>query len=301
MAQVRSAWLAVVGLAVCAGCGPDAPSLDVVVKGETNVAWASNNLILYTQVAPSAGTDLVAYDPGDGSTSVLGTYSGTAQFLDVDATDRVLLGGVGGAYTFVKQNGTNPITVLSVEDTTEGYTGLHASSGGNRIALATLPPQPDLQVHDIADGALQFDHQDLEGDAVIADLDWALDDSAIYYAVNKGVGQGVQVVSITPDGATRTVLWDGTAPPLEIAYIDKLYVSHTGSMAVLSGRDGDNLTAVWLVDLSGGVNAEPVLIEAEGGRWNRVEAAGGFSPDSTRFLLQVEAPSGISTIIQRIP
>jgi hypothetical protein len=278
------------------GCPPPSPSLDVVVQGASHVAWAANNRILYTGEAPSNSTELFAYDPGLGSVESLGIYPGLASYLDIDATDRVLLGGIGGAYTFVKQDGTNPIAVVNLEDTTEGFTGLHVSSGGGQVALATLPPQPDLQVHLVSDGSLLEDNVDLEGDAVIADLDWSLDDAFIYYGVNLGVGNGVQIIRVAPDGMNRSVVWQGTS----IASIDRFYLSHLGDEAVLSGRDAGNITSVWYLDLSN-PGFVPVLIESEGGRWNRVQVAGGFSPDGERFLLEVEAPSGISVIIQRVP
>ena len=287
--------LGFVVLLLLGGCPPPAPSLDVVVRGASHVAWASNNRILYTGEAPGNSTEVFAYDPGPGTVESLGIYPGVATYLDVDATDRMLLGGIGGVYTFVKQDGTNPIAVLNLEDTTEGFTGVHVSSGGGFVALATLPPRPDLQVHLVSDGSLQQDNVDLEGDAVIADLDWSLDDAFIYYGVNLGVGSGVTIVRTAPDGTNRSVLWQGTT----IASIDRFYLSHLGDEAVLSGRDANNITSVWYLDLSVS-NFVPVLIEAEGGRWNRVQVAGSFSPDGSRFLLEVEAPSGISVIIQRV-
>lgn len=293
---MKTVTLGVVLLALASCNNPPAPSLDVVVEGDALAAWASNNRVLYIPAGPvGAASEVFSYDPGGSGTVSLGTYAGTATCLDVDATDRMLLCGIGGAYTFVKQDGSNPIQVLNVEDTAEGYTGLHVSSGGTQIALATLPPQPDLQVHLVTNGTLQQDHVDIEGDVTISDLDWSLDDSRIYYGVNRGVGGGVALIRIAPDGTSREVVWEGTS----INAVDRIYLSHLGDTLVFSGRDGSNVTAVWSLDLQI-LGAQPVLLETEGGRWNRVAAAGGFSPDGTRFLLEVEAPSGTSIVVRRL-
>ena len=291
---LRTSWVLAL---VAGGCiqGPAAPSLDLVFEGAGLAAWAANTHILYAKAGSGTSTDIYSYEPGPGETLLLGNYSSTISYFDIDATDRMLLGGIGGAYTFVKQDGTGSVQVTSLPDTTEGYLGLHVSSSGTQLALATLPPKPDLQVHRVVDGVQLFDHADLEGNATIGDLDWSGDDEAIYYGVNHSDQSEVSVVKIAPDGTNRTVIWQGD----DVSHVERIFLSHDGSQVILSGRDFNNVTGVWLLALTG-VVTEPTLLVTESGYWNRVAAGGGFSPDGTRFLLEVETPTGIQFLVQRL-
>jgi hypothetical protein len=206
-----------------------------------------------------------------------------------------LLGGIGGAYTIIRQNGDVLHEVVNVPDATDGYVALHLSASGTRIALVTFPPMPDLQVHDAPDAATLENFVDFEGAAQVPEIDWSPDDAFLYYIVHDPTGavpDRVMRVSSTDETMKTQVFQDASVPRLE-----KIYVSNDGATLVVSGEDDAGVTAVWTLPSTGGTS---VRVAEEGGNRLRVEAASGLSPDGTRFVLHSTTARGTLLTVERL-
>ena len=283
-------------VAAAAACsGPQPPKDNVISKSATLAAWTSNGKVVYTEEVDTGPVKhgVRLFSPSSGKSEEIAVVFGEPTFLDADDTDRILLGGVGGAFTILQQDGTilHEVTVLS--DVSGGYLGLHLAASGTKLALATQQTQPDLQVHSVTDGSRLFEYPDVEGTAVIRELEWSAEDSFLYYSLGDSTGA-------TPD-AIRRVLSDSVSAPAlvfqdaGIPRIDRLFLSSDGTTFVFSGEDADDEMGVWTIPASGGT---AVRVAREDNRRLTVRAATGPSPDGQRFVLLSDTARGTRLTVE---
>lgn len=284
-------------LVIAAGCADQPPKDNVLSRTAVLAAWTSNGKVVYTEEVDTGPVKhgVRLFSPSSGKSEEIAVVTGEPTFLDADDTDRILLGGIGGAYTVLQQDGTvlHEVTVLS--DVSGGYLGLHLAASGTKVALATQQTQPDLQVHSVTDGTRLFEYPDVEGVAVIRELEWSAEDSFLYYALGDSTG--------TAPDAIRRVLSDSVSAPAlvfedaAIPRIDRLYLSSDGTTFVFSGEDADDETGVWTIPASGGT---AVRVAREDERRLTVRAATGPSPDGERFVLLSDTARGTRLTVEKL-
>jgi hypothetical protein len=288
--------IASAALIFAAGCSP-APKDNVLSHSALFAAWMADGRVVYAEPVDIGHTSLSSFAPVTGKRASIKTVSGTPTFLDADDTDRLLVGGIGGAYSILKEeDGSLVFTVPVLPDTTAGYTALHLAASGTQLALATLPPTPDLQVHRADTGATTQDFAAIEGSAVIREIDWTPDDAFLFYSVGDPTGaqpDRIVKVSSTSAASKTTVFQDATIPR-----IDRLFLSGDGLTLLFSGKDDSGKTGVWTVAASGGA---PVRIETEGGSRLTVQAGSGLSPDGMRFVLLSTTARGPIWTVEDLP
>jgi hypothetical protein len=283
-------------VATAACSGPQPPKDNVISKSATLAAWTSNGKVVYTEEVDTGPVrhGVFLFSPSSGKTEEIAVVFGAPTFLDADDTDRILLGGIGGAFTILKQDGTLLHEVTSLSGLGGGgYLGLHLAASGTKLALATLQTQPDLQVHSVIDGSLLFQYPDVEGTAVIRELEWSAEDSFLYYSLGDSTGT-------SPDTIHRVLSDSVSAPALvfedaQIPRIDRLYLSSDGTTFVFSGEDADDEMGVWTVPASGGT---AVRVAREDSRRLSVRAASGPSPDGERFVLLSDTARGTRLTVE---
>ena len=260
-------------------------------------AWTSNGKVVYTEQVDDAPVkhSVRLYSPSSDDDTEVAIVYGEPTFLDADDTDRILLGGINGAYTLMQQDGTILYEVTAISGVSGGYTSLHLAASGTKVALATIQTQPDLSVHDVTDGTQDFFLPDVEGTADIRELEWSAEDSFLYYSRGDGTGA-------TPD-VIRRVLSDSVSAPADvftdasIPRIDRIYLSSDGTTFVISGRDDADEMGVWMLPASGGT---AVRIAQEDERRLTVRAASGPSPDGERFVLLSDTARGPRMTVERL-
>lgn len=276
--------------AAASACAPESlPGNNVISDEATMAAWAANGRVIYAVQVTFGPVEYAIrmYSPSSGDTEEIAVLQGEPRYLDTDDTDRILLGGIGGAFTLLKQDGTILHEVTALEDVSGGYEALHLSASGTLLALATLPPTPDLQVHSVVDGSRLHAFPDVAGTAVIRELEWSPDDSFLYYSV--GDASGAQ-----PD-AIRRILSDAPSAPAlvyqdaDVPFIDRLFLSGDASLFVISGEDAEERTGVWMLASAGGA---AVRVATEDERRLRVRAATGPSPDGGAYVLLSDTARG---------
>lgn len=273
--------------AACAA--PQSPTDNVISKTATLAAWTSNGKVVYTEEVDTGPVKhgVFLFSPSSGKSEQIAEVFGAPTFLDADDTDRILLGGIGGAFTVMQQDGTilHEVTVLS--DVGGGYVGLHLAASGTKLALATQQTQPDLQVHSVVDGTRIFELPDIEGTAIIRELEWSAEDTFLYFSLGDPTG-------VEPDAIRRVLSASVSAPaPVfqdpAIPRIDRLFLSSDGTTFVFSGADDADEMGVWTMPASGGV---AVQVAREDNRRLTVRAATGPSPDGARFVLHSDTARG---------
>lgn len=284
--------------ALLAGCGaPASPNDNVISKTATMAAWTSNGKVVYTEPVDDAPIKhaVQLFSPSSGKSDEVAVVYGEPTFLDADDTDRILLGGIGGAFTLMQQDGTILYEVTNVSGVAGGYTSLHLAASGTKVALATLQTQPDLGVHSVTDGSELFTIPDVEGTADIRELEWSAEDSFLYYSRGDATGA-------TPD-VIRRVLSDSVSVPADvftdasIPRIDRIYLSSDGTTFVISGRDAAGEMGVWMLQASGGA---AVRVAREDERRLTVCAASGPSPDGEHFVLLSDTARGPRLTVERL-
>lgn len=281
--------IAPIVLVFAAACSGPAPKDNVISKTATLAAWTSNGKVVYTEEVDTGPVKhgVRLFSPSSGKSEEIAVVFGEPTFLDADDTDRILLGGIGGAFTILQQDGTVLHEVTALADVSGGYLGLHLAASGTKLALATQQTQPDLQVHSVTDGTRLFEYPDVEGAGVIRELEWSSEDSFLYYSLGDPTGT-------SPD-AIRRVLSDSVSAPATvfedaaIPRIDRLYLSSDGTTFVFSGEDADGEMGVWMIPASGGT---AVRVAREDSRRLSVRAATGPSPDGQRFVLLSDTARG---------
>lgn len=284
-------------VAALAGCGEAAPKDNVISKTATMAAWTANGKVVYTEEVDTGPVKhgVRLYSPSSGEVEEIAVVTGAPVFLDADDTDRILLGGVGGAYTVLEQDGSVLYQVTALSDVGGGYEALHLSASGTKLALATLPPQPDVQVHSVVDGTRMQAFPDLEGSAVIRTLDWSPDDAFLFYSVGLPGGAQPDAIRRILSGSAsvaQTVFQDGSIPR-----IDRLFLSSDGTTFVLSGVDGGGEMGVWTLPAAGGA---AVRVAREDSRRLTVRAATGPSPDGKHFVLLADTARGSRLTVERL-
>ncbi len=283
-------------LIAAAGCGQPAKS-NVVARDSDKAAWTATGRVVYLEVVGQAPTRtaIKMLEPGSGDRTTVGEVIGDVTFLDADDTDRILLGGIGGAYTILRQNGDVLYTVVNVPDATDGYVALHLSASGTMLALVTHPPMPDLQVHQVTDAATLQNFVDFEGTAQVREIDWSPDDQQIYYIARDPTGVAADRIVRVPatDAAQKTLVYQDPSVPR----FEKVFVSNDGATLLVSGEDAAGVSGVWTIPSAGGA---ATLVGQEGGNRLRVAAATGPSPDGTRFVLHSTTARGTLLTVERL-
>ena len=285
-------------LVAAAACAPgQKPTNNVISKSATLAAWTSNGKVVYTEEVDTGPVKhgVFLFSPSSGKSEQIAEVIGVPTFLDADDTDRILLGGIGGAFTLMKQDGTilHEVTILS--DVTGGYVGLHLAASGTKLALATQQTQPDLQVHSVVDGSRLFELPDVEGTATIRELEWSAEDAFLYYSLGDATGA-------TPDAIRRVLSASVSAPALifqdaAIPRIDRLFLSSDGTTFVFSGADDGDEQGAWMMPAAGGT---AVRIAREDSRRLSVRAATGPSPDGEHFVLHSDTAHGTRLTVESL-
>jgi len=287
--------LFVAAAAACAG--EQAPKNNVISKEATLAAWTSNGKVVYTEEVDTGPLKhgVFLFSPSSGKSEQIAEVFGAPTFLDADDTDRILLGGIGGAFTVLQQDGAVLYEVTILADVTGGYVGLHLAASGTKLALATQQTQPDLQVHSVVDGSRLVELPDIEGAATIRELEWSAEDTFLFYSLGDSTGA-------TPDAIRRVLSASVSAPALifqdaAIPRIDRLFLSSDGSTFVFSGADDADEQGVWTLPASGGA---AVRIAREDSRRLSVRAASGPSPDGRHFVLHSDTAHGTRLTVEPV-
>lgn len=296
--RVPASLLLALAAGASAGCEPESLPGDNVISDEaTLAAWTANGRVVYAVKVNGGPVEYAIrlYSPASDDTEEIAVVQGEPRWLDTDDTDRILLGGIGGAFTLLKQDGTLLHQVTALEDVSGGYESLHLSASGTLVALATLPPAPDLQVHSVTDGSRLHAYPDVAGTAVIRELEWSPDDSFLYYSVGDASGA-------EPDAIRRILAASPSAPALVfqdagVPFVDRLFVSGDASLFVLSGEDAEERTGVWMLSAAGGT---AVRVAIEDDRRLRVRAATGPSPDGEAYVLYSETARGTLLTVETL-
>ena len=282
---------------LAAGCGAPPPKDGVISKTATLAAWTSNGKVVYTEEIDTGPVRHAVrlFSPGSGKRETIAEVTGEPTFLDADDTDRILLGGIGGVYTVLRQDGTVLYEVTILSGVTGGYTGLHIAASGTKVALATIQTQPDLQVHSVVDGSPLHAHPDVEGSATIREVEWSPDDTFLYYSLGDPTGA-------QPDDIRRVLAASSSVPAsvftdAQIPRIDRLFLSSDGTTFVFSGVDAAGEMGVWMLPVTGGT---AIRVAREDERRLTVRAATGPSPDGERFVLLADTARGTRLTVERL-
>lgn len=283
---------------VLAACtGSQAPKNNVISETATLAAWTSNGKVVYTEEVATGPVKhgVFLFSPSSGNSEQVAEVTGVPTFLDTDDTDRILLGGIGGAFTLMQQDGTILYEVTVLSDVGGGYVGLHLAASGTKLALATQQTQPDLQVHSVVDGTRQFEIPDVEGTATIRELEWSAEDTFLFYSLGDATGA-------EPDAIRRVLSASVSAPALvfqdaAIPRIDRLFLSSDGTTFVFSGADAEDEMGVWTMPAAGGA---AVRVAREDSRRLAVRAASGPSPDGERFVLHSDTAHGTRLTVESL-
>lgn len=286
--------LAFGSLVLLGGCS-DSPASNVISTEATAAAWTANGRVAFTEQVEAGKAALKLFEPSSGSSSVVTEVLGTVTFLDADDTDRILLGGIGGAYTILRQNGTVLYTVPFVPDAMDGWVALHLSASGTLLALVTHPPMPDLQVHRADTAATLQNHVDFEGTAQVREIDWSPDDAFLYYLLGDPTGtQPDRIMKVeTGNLASRSTVFQDPAIP----FLDRIFVSNDGQTLIVSGEDDAGDTGVWTLPAAGGT---PTRVATEDGKRLTVRAASAPSPDGLRYVLFSTTARGTLLTVERL-
>jgi hypothetical protein len=264
----------------------------------TSAAWAADGRVIFPEEVGTGPvtTAIKTFDPKTRERGVLLTVIGQPTWFDSDSIDRVLIGGLGGEWTLLREDGAVLFVVTSLPGVSGAVAMPRISFNGTKVAFVTASAPADLDVFTAADGQKVSAFAAFEPSAQVRTLAWKPDGLSIFYV--KGDPSGVLPDAIlrvaTDDSNARvTILQDPAVP-----FIDRLFVSADGAKLLFSGRDAASHSGVWTVPSVGGVS--PVKIASPGGDRLSVRAAAGPSPDGVHFVLTAATAAGPRLTVEPI-